>query len=493
MFWKHVKKIPLLFPKKPKALDFFTSNSLTKRLTISLILTAFGILLLASLIPYYTLTCNLKKSGEQFLIGQIQFLRSMMQENPQDLAALKQEVVLEPTYVVGNKDKNKYFIRILDHKKKLLMETPGMANLISAENFPDVPPDATKLKAHSWRSNSKHHEIFLLMSDEIKLPGSSESRYVQIALNQHRETNIIESYQETLFWIMVIGILVSGGLGIWIVRQGLSPLKNMAKSMGKITAAELHQRLDTRDWPKELATVASAFNTMLEGIEESFQRLTQFSEDLAHELRTPINNLRGEVETCLAKERTLDEYHQVLASNLEEYHRITRLIEGLLFIAKAENPRATIQRESLGVRAVVEKVSEFYRALAEENAITFSCHGDAKLLADQILLQRAVNNVISNAIKYTPPGGSIHVEIENTATETVQISVRDTGFGIAEKHLSRVFDRFYRTDAARSQDSGGIGLGLAIVKSIMNLHQGIVGIESTPGKGTKVTLVFPVG
>lgn len=217
-----------------------------------------------------------------------------------------------------------------------------------------------------------------------------------------------------------------------------------------------------------------------------------FSSDIAHELRTPINNVRGEVEVALGKARSPEEYREVLGSALEECLRLSRMIDSLLFLARAEHPETQIHRESLDVGAELSAVREFYEAAASDRGVSLDLAVNPGLTAplDRSLFQRAVGNLIENSLAYASSGGHICLAAARDLG-TLRVSVSDDGCGIPAEHLPRVFDRFHRVDTARSQNSGGTGLGLAIVKSVATLHGGDAQIESAPGQGTRVTISFP--
>jgi two-component system heavy metal sensor histidine kinase CusS len=209
-------------------------------------------------------------------------------------------------------------------------------------------------------------------------------------------------------------------------------------------------------------------------------------------LRTPINNLMGEAEVVLSRARPPHEYRQVLESSLEEYARLSQMIDSLLFLARADSAEARIERSQFDAVQAIEAVREFHEAVAEEQGVEVTCHGKAVVNADPMLFRRAVSNLLSNALQYTSRGGRVSIAVEQTADHAVDVRVSDTGSGIDSAHLPRIFDRFYRADRARSQYASGTGLGLAIVKSIMTLHNGTITIQSEPAKGTTVTLRFPL-
>ena len=228
---------------------------------------------------------------------------------------------------------------------------------------------------------------------------------------------------------------------------------------------------------------------MLDRLEHSFTQLSQFSADLAHELRTPVANIRGESEVALTRSRTAEEYREVIESTLAECERLSGIIDNLLFLARAEAAERQIERTKFDGRAALDKIANYYEAAGEERQVSISASGNGDISADPVLFGRAVSNLVDNALRATPPGGSIRITLRATNGGT-EVSLIDTGSGIATEDLPRVFDRFYRAD--RSRGSEGTGLGLALVKSIAELHGGTAIIISTPGAGTTVTLSFPV-
>jgi two-component system heavy metal sensor histidine kinase CusS len=209
-------------------------------------------------------------------------------------------------------------------------------------------------------------------------------------------------------------------------------------------------------------------------------------------LRTPVNALRGEVEVALGRPRSGDEYRNVLGSCLEECGRLGRLIDSLLFLARAENPKTVLATEPVDVGRELVVVREFFEPAAAESGVALATEVEPDLVvpADRTLFQRAIGNLVTNALAHTPVGGTVTLRAARVAG-AVRVEVVDTGEGIAHEHLPYLFDRFYRADPARS---GGarVGLGLAIVKGVAELHGGAATVASAPGRGTTVTLTFPV-
>jgi signal transduction histidine kinase len=233
----------------------------------------------------------------------------------------------------------------------------------------------------------------------------------------------------------------------------------------------------------------------LNRLADSFERLSRFSSDIAHELRTPIQNMIGSLEVALARDRQPLEYREILGSNLEECNRISRLTESLLFLARAENLKEGISLSKLELRQEIERIIDFYEPLASEKSqrliLETRCNPQQILWADPVLFQRLMGNLISNAIRYTGRGGEIVVDYGVQETELV-LSVRDSGQGIPPEDLPFIFDRFYRVDRSRSLDSGGTGLGLAIAKSIVDLHHAKIAVNSQPGQGSAFSIRWSI-
>jgi two-component system heavy metal sensor histidine kinase CusS len=271
-------------------------------------------------------------------------------------------------------------------------------------------------------------------------------------------------------------------------------VEDVAATARRISSTNLRERILPEGYPFELASLADTFNKMLDRLEESFERISRFSADIAHDLRTPVNNIRGEAEVALARARNIGEYRDVLESCLEEAVRLSDLIGDLLFLARAESPLTHLNRERLDVAQLLGGMREYYEAAAAEGGVSLiNAAGSEPVIAelDRTLVQRAVGNLVSNAVAHTPPGGSV-VLASHAEDDIVTIDVTDTGAGIPPAALPKVFDRFFRVDPSRSQASGGTGLGLAIVQGIMLLHGGKVEISSALGQGTRVTLRLPV-
>ena len=319
--------------------------------------------------------------------------------------------------------------------------------------------------------------------------GSSYTVVVATEISHHE--HFMGAFRQTLWVFMLLATLAMGLLSWFVVRRGLAPLQTIKRQAAEITANRLHTRLPVEAIPLELGDLASTLNEMLSRLEESFQRLSDFSSDLAHELRTPVSNLLTQTQVTLSRARSADDYRDILASNAEEFERLSRMIADMLFLAKAENNQLIPHSEPLELADEVAELLEFYGVLAEEKEIHLSVIGHGTVSGDRLMLRRAISNLLSNALRYTPVGGTVTVRIETQGDEGVKLTVENTGPCIAAEHLPRLFDRFYRTDSARQRTTEGSGLGLAITRSILIAHGGDVSVSSAEGI-TRFTLSLPV-
>jgi two-component system heavy metal sensor histidine kinase CusS len=369
------------------------------------------------------------------------------------------------------------------------METAGMGTMLSPTLFPEPlePPSAHQRGVIRDGSDGN---TYLVSSAWAPAGMDSRHRLLQVALDVTDEVKLLHDYQAKMIVVFALGLLVSAAIGVFVTRRGLHPLEEITSRTEKITAALLHERISARPWPRELTTLARAYDGMLDRLEGSFTRLSEFSSNLAHELRTPINNLMGEAEVALSRERTPEEYRQAIGSSLEEYQRLSRLIDDILFLARSEK---AFSPTPFDAGQELDILVSFYQTLAEDKGIGLTRSGGGTVYADPPLFRRAVGNLISNALRYTPPGGSILLTLEHDDEEGFSLTVADTGIGMTANDLTMVFDRFYRTEEARSLNTEGSGLGLSIVKSVMELHGGSIGVASDIGRGTRITLRFPPG
>lgn len=397
--------------------------------------------------------------------------------------------IREVTYRQKLKVLRKHYQRLLDEDGHTLVESAGLGTVVPPSLFP--PPtsyEPAQSRAANW--HNPDGRAFIMKSIWVYDRRGKELQrgVLQVAVDVTAVEEKLWKYRRNLSLIFLFGNIVIILTTYLVALAGLRPLQRITETVEQVSASTLDERILSQHWPEELMPLAVAFDAMMERLRDSFDRLSHCAANLAHELRTPVNNLMGEAEVALARERSGEDYRQVIESSMEEYERLRHMIEGLLFLSRAENKDVMVSKGPFDARDEVDKLIEFYGAGDEVPAITVE--GSAVVCADLNLFRRAVSNLISNAIKYTPAEGRITVRLKEGA-KGAEVTVADTGAGIEEEYLSRLYDRFFRADRTRQMNPHGTGLGLAIVKSVMDLHGGSVAIASRLGEGTSVTLLFP--
>jgi len=475
------------------------SLSIGARLAIAYTLSAFAMMAIVTAVQYRILIRSMEWDETQIMLDKIKMLEATLRIHGDNEAFLDHEVNLEGgAYWPGQQ----YIVysRIQDDTGHTLIETDGMAQLIPVSSFPLPLPVAARhglKKAVVHFREAPNGRAYFLMSAFAQSGGMNGGprRLIQVAMDETGERATIASHRRDTLLTLFLGTLLFAILGTFIARRCLRPVHDLAKAAERISANNVMSGIDANAarWPAELKKLAESFYHMLSRINKSFSRCSQCAEDMAHELRNPIHALMGEAEVALSRQRTPDEYRQVLESSLEEFATLSRLINELLLIARADNPYTAIEHKQLDMRSELEAVREFHETQACEQGITITCSGQSFLDADQQLLRCAVSNLVSNALLHTPAGGEIQLEVREVGDDdTVEVVVRDNGCGISEDQLPSIFDRFYSTAQRKYPHTKGSGLGLAIVKSIMQLHGGSVGIASKQDKGTTIVLRFPV-
>lgn len=333
-----------------------------------------------------------------------------------------------------------------------------------------------------WRNGDTDYRVM-----DKRLPnGLRLSLLLDITHHQH----FLQQMQRLIWLCVGLSALATALLGAWVARRGLRPLRNMTAVAQQVSASSLTTRLPTQGLPAELGELAQAFNAMLARLEDAFARLSAFSADIAHELRTPLSNLLTQTQVILSQPRALEDYQEALHSNLEELQHLAQMVGDMLLLAKAEHGLLQTQRESLELGAELTALAEYFTPLAEDSGVTLRATGQAALSADRGLLRRALSNLIDNALRFTPSGGELRLST-TSAGSTVHIEVANQGPEIPAELRERLFDRFYRADPARREGNAEhAGLGLAITRSIVRSHGGEIRCESAEG-WTRFSLEFP--
>ncbi|MBI5922707.1 MAG: heavy metal sensor histidine kinase [Betaproteobacteria bacterium] len=373
----------------------------------------------------------------------------------------------------------------------------GQGQVLYASADADFPPRILHDNPGGLLARPMHPVVWenqgrTFRSIAASMPATAEipAHSVALALDMAHHQEFMSAFRRMLWAALALGIVLSSLLGWLAARRGLAPVRAMAGIARSISAERLDARLPLQSVPVEVQELASSFNAMLARLEESFKRLSEFSSDIAHELRTPVSNLMTQTQVAVSKARSADEYREILYSNLEEYDRLARMIADMLLLAKTDNPLLTLRRDPIDLAAEIDPLLDFYQALADEQGVHVARGGDGRIVGDASMIRRALSNLLSNAIRHTPRGGSVSIGVDS-GSGRCRIRVENTGDTIPAEHLPRLFDRFYRVDPARSRGSDGAGLGLAIVKAIVEAHAGHIEVSSTGGV-TAFVMSMPV-
>lgn len=441
-------------------------HSLTLRLTLLFATVSTTVLLLLGLLIGALVERHFVEQDRDLLSGKLELIAHLLAQvrTPGEMADLPRQL---DDALVGH------------HDLAVLLLAPDGSSLFAT---PDATFPATLLQAGSaasaadptaWQDGANRQFRGMVLQARTGI-GDAPPALIAVATNTSHHQHFMGSFRTALWSMMGLAALATGLLGWAAARRGLAPLQTIKQGAAAITAHRLDYRLPLETVPVELAELADTLNAMLGRLENSFQRLSDFSSDLAHELRTPVSNLLTQTQVTLSRSRDTEEYREVLASNAEELERMARMIADMLFLAQSENGLIIPEREPIDLAAELGELFEFYEALAEEKQITLTREGQGLATGDRIMLRRAISNLLSNAIRHTPTAGWIRAQLGTAADGRITLSITNAGTPIPTEHLPRLFDRFFRADAARRRASDGAGLGLAITRSILAAHGGEV-------------------
>lgn len=469
--------------KEPACPGLF--SSLATRLTLWYAASSFLIVLAATAILYWVWVSDLNRQDDQFLADEVHILQDLITERPNFKEAILQAVEWE----ADARRFTRVYERLLDRQGKIISETPTMQSQLPIDFF--SPPVTANDDVRGLDKIAADGTPFRIVTALVEPASPDGVQTIQVAMNRVHHYALIRKLRWSLFLVTVAAFVICSTTAFMIAKRGIQPIVEVTKAAKRIRSTTLNERIESGQFPSEMSDLVDTFNEMLNRLQQSFDRLSQFSADIAHELRTPVNNMRGEAEVSLSKLRGADEYRESLVSNLEETVRLSRIIDSLLMLARAESPFIELPRENIDLSIELQRLRDFYEVLMTEADIQWVVKSPAGITinANRPLLQRAIGNLIENALRHTPSGGTISVCAIPT-DESLRIEVADNGSGISSKDLPHVFDRFYRVEKDRSGLKGGSGLGLAIVRSIVELHGGEVSIKSVQEIGTTVTITI---
>ncbi|TFY95011.1 HAMP domain-containing protein [Pseudomonas nabeulensis] len=457
------------------------TSSLSMRLGLTVSLMGAGLVVLLATLAYLALTFELEKLARKGLESKMEQIQHSLSQGL-DARAIRARPHSLMDLVMGH---DNFYLTIV-------ATAPDNRVLLSVGAKPQEPlltdyAHRETLGYLNWEDSDGNQ---VLSASSLMRLASGERVRVLLSLDRMDDQALLSAYlRATVIALPMLLILI--GMGAWwLVQRGLAPLKQFSQVAARVTTQDLTHRLAVDNLPFELGELARGFNVMLKRLDAGVQQLSQFSDDLAHELRAPLTNLMGKAQVTLSRPRPPDEYKAVLESNTEELERLARIVSDMLFLAQVSHPAARASFTAVSLADEAQRVMELFALSAEDKQLSLTLSGEAQVQGDRLMIQRALSNLLSNAIRHSPQGAHISLLVE-TYDNHASLSVSNPGAGIEAQHLPHLFERFYRVDSSRARTEGGTGLGLAIVQSIMTLHLGQAEVRSLPGGFTLFRLVFP--
>lgn len=431
---------------------------------------------------WFILRHNLYDIVDDSLESQIDDLKSFLEAQKKDTTIGKVQEEIKESYTIEHSGD---YLQIHLETGDLIYRSA----FLEAHPGPLMPPDQVKRPLfRSLRVDGLH---FRFVYEKFNVNGHAYT--VEMGLPADDAVATLQLFRSYLLMFAPALLLVAAVVGHWMSRRALAPVDALVHTAREIGGANLNSRLQKLNTGDELQRLSDTLNEMLDRIETAFQRVTQFTADASHELRTPVSLIRTEAELALRRSRGEEEYKESLRHILLEAERTTALIEQLLALARADAGRETLNMQPVDLYLALGGVVDGWKQVAAMRDLQFSTNlgrASAFVMGDESMLRRLVEVLLDNAFKYTPSPGSVRLSLGHEEDNAV-IIVQDSGLGIAEEDQSKIFERFYRVDKARSRAQGGTGLGLAIAKWIVTQHRGTITVESRPGEGARFRVEFP--
>jgi heavy metal sensor kinase len=446
------------------------------------------ILLIAGSFLYFRLKHKLIKEVDRTLLDEsVEILQEISGGK-----YIQNDIKITIEKMASNKKFHKISARLLDAERK---------TFITSRNF--LNPNAQIYEESITKAEERGESTFETIRVEgmsfpyrvLTIPiyhGDSLKYILQISFYLKSTYKSVENIEENFIMLMPVLIIFSIAGGWLIARKSLLPIEDINESTRKITASNLSMRLSPTHSGDELDELTNTINLMLNRLEESFRRIVQFTSDASHELRTPIASIMTGTEVILSKERTAGEYRELHESNLRELEKITRIISDLLILLRSDSGIKNLHPKSFNLGNTLKELQDTFMLISETKKVNLSTNGipGIQINGDETLLRRVFSNLLDNALKYTSPGGCVNISLEEREDEVI-VRIEDTGIGISESDLGKIFDRFFRVDTSRSRETGGTGLGLNICKNIVELHKGKIEVKSKLGEGSTFEVTLP--
>jgi heavy metal sensor kinase len=383
----------------------------------------------------------------------------------------------------------------IERSEDYLQISDASGNSIYRSRFLDehpLPPvSRDDLDRPIYENRKLGHERFRFLSRQIDAGGRVYT--IRIGRPMHEESETLEAFRGYLLWFSPLLLLAASAGGYWLSRRALAPVDALARNARTITGHNLSRRLEPLHTGDELQRLSDTLNEMLARIESAFLRITEFTADASHELRTPIALIHTEAELALRRSRDETEYREALRHILLEADRTAKLIEELLALARADSGHESLDIRPFDLLPLLRESASQWKQVAALRSLQFEERlkvQQLQVMGDESALRRVIDILLDNALKYTPAPGTVTLCADENAGRTM-VTVKDTGIGIATEDQARIFERFYRADKARSRELGGAGLGLAIAQWIVQLHKGSITVNSVPGKGSAFQIEIP--
>jgi len=428
----------------------------------------------------------LSQRADQALIGRVEHFRNLMHDL-YNVEQMEQRPALFES-MMGNEQDVRIFRR--QGEAPFIQSNPDHLQPPEMTPLPVGRPVSSASLQTSFRPDGVKVRWVSALADVGKGGAGGDRVEIVAAYVMVQESRMMHSYRWRIAGAAGAAILLTSLLGFLLLRRGLQPLEAMSQRAAQITPDRLSTRLEQDGMPSELRRVALSFNAMLDRLEAGYDHLAQFSGDLAHEIRTPINVLMGQSQVALGQRRSLEEYEQLLESNVEELQRLSRIVENILFLAQADHATLAVECSALDLHEELGKVTDYFEGIADERGLRFELQAQGTCHANRDMWRRAVNNLVINAVRYGEADSVIRIQAENDASGS-RILVDNRCEGVTPHAMARMFDRFYRGDRSRSAFTESNGLGLAIVKAIMALHRGTAAVECPQPGWIRFSLFFP--
>ncbi|WP_291373982.1 heavy metal sensor histidine kinase [Acinetobacter sp. UBA6720] len=439
-------------------------NSISFRISFLSIIFTILVLIIMGLTIHQHVISHFSTQNKNQIEGKLQLIENLLLKKPNEFQESLNKALIGHDNLI---------VQIQTQSKQILYQTRH--HKIDILNFEDTKTSPLV----SWNNDNNTYQGIIVKRPLI-IDNSPQEVEIIVAMEVSDNFQFLHFFKQQLVLIGIFGTLALLCLGWLATWHGLKPIRQMAIIAENISANNLSKRIELKNTPSELIPLAAAFNDMLLRLEISVEKLSSFSSDLAHEIRTPINNLMMQTQVSLTKPRNIEEYREVLFSNLEEYERLAKMVSDMLFLAKTDHLIELKNLQNIELSNEIIALYEFYEAWASEKNIQLKYYGYAKVIADSSMIRRAFSNLISNAIKYGEPNSILHIEL-NQNQEGCRILVKNKVSSdmqnLSQDQLNRFFDRFYRLDFARQRTEDGTGLGLAITRSIFELHHALISVQ----------------